>query len=382
MNFFILFILTVLRVVNALPDCDFAKYDSGCDDSANIYCDYATQMCECKPNYSLKVGDIMCLKSINEECSLSHECSHISNAKCITNDGFELRGTQLHYIRDYRSRIWHKNSVIKRRYVGFCKCIPRYQYDSHREECILKVIGSTCNDDKHCSLHIANTECISGVCECVHSHYHLNDTCILRRKYNQFCTDKSECRKNFHCDSTNHCKCIKNYNYDAQTGNCEYNNKTEDVSQLSTFDSNKLLNNISKVGGFVVVLIILLVMCMRRDAKDTISKSSVRRRSTSIYRSSRRRSSSVNSHRPLTQTSSNASRSSAYRTFEDRQIIIPMPLPMNIKMTRSASSSSSSAYSEIEYNPYLFDSLFPQNQISDNDDPPSYEDVVNDNDNH
>jgi hypothetical protein len=372
-------IVCTLKVVNAFTKCNFKIHELGCDEETNTFCNNSTQNCICKPNYSIKLENGICLQSvsIDGECMVSQECSLIPNAKCLTVDGIELRYDQF---KHFGSKIWQiSRKLVKDKFgvLGFCKCKQSYQYDRQKNQCIYKVIGSACSHHKHCSKLVTNSECHSGLCNCQISHYHLNDTCLLKKNLIDFCSNSFQCKSNLYCSQSSRCECRKNYEFNEQSSECQYKSYNEvNTLNASSNANGRLWDDIAKVGGFLIIVIVMLFLCTKKESeqKQTQNNRSVRRRSTSFSRTHRRRSSSVNSHRPLCQTPSNASRTSAYKTFEDNRqtIIIPMP----IQMVHSMSSSSD----EIEYNPYLFDALFPQQ--SDNDDPPSYEDAIKEMDHH
>ena len=253
------------------------------------------------------------------------------------------------------------------------------------------IIGSSCHENgtlkesnRSCN-EVPNAKCINGYCNqmtnnydvmftnnynvmfavnCNETHFHLNNECILKKAINENCSKTYECASNLKCivfSSVSTCQCIQNYTYDFSDNKCIATSKT-------------VWDVMAKAGGFVIIIILIFFfVCRKNEEEERSGSQRGRQHSSCVSRLARRRSSSFGSHRPLTQTSSNASRSSAYRTFEEhnnatRSIVIPMPSDL----TRSLSSLNENQ--QLSYNPYQFDSFFPQQ--SESDQPPPYHAVA------
>ncbi|XP_054163424.1 uncharacterized protein LOC128961233 [Oppia nitens] len=350
------------------PDCD-----------QELHCDNITHICYCIPNYRYLLPNGVCLQrsNVNSRCIIYKPCI---DGKCTATNDIEVNFDG----NSYNKLIVRKallNFIIKRQknnILGFCECdkerdgnSDRGSNDGYRQQCNYKVIGRHCTVDEHCAKFVTNSQCKDNVCICNDTYYHLDDSCIQKKSLDDFCSDNTQCISNLYCRNFV-CKCRKNYFYDVYSRTCLYRSGSEASETTSPTYSDTIWDNVAKVSGFVIFAIVMLFLCTRKDSEvqNDVLNGSHRRRST---RASRHRSSSINSHRPLTQTSSNASRSSAYRTFEE-----PVPIRQTIIMPSPAQlvSSLSSSSDEVEYNPYQFDTLFPQQ--SDIDDPPSYEEVVKD----
>lgn len=363
---FIIFIIVLETTINSINSFNTCHLERNCVQSS-VDCNNATHLCFCRTNIRLSPTGV-CLQSasVNTRCMLYQPCL---NANCLLTNGLELNFND----REKRNTVWQSLlELVLYRYrnkqLGLCRC----DKSRPRHNCNYRVIGSHCSDQRHCSQSVAYSQCTSsGVCVCNQTHYHFDDNCLLKKSFDQFCSDSTECQTNLYCKASQ-CRCKKNYEFDVDSGLCQYRSGT-DSTDVSANGGGNFWDHFAKVGGFIIIIVLMLFLCTKKESElqnESITGSHRRRNSS---RANRNRSSSINSHRPLTQTSSNASRSSAYRTFEEsvpikQTIIVPSPA----QLIRSLSSSSD----EVDYNPYQFDTLFPQQ--SDNDDPPSYEDVVKD----
>ena len=364
-HFFIVLIVfaITLNSVNSFNTCHF---EHNCKQSS-IECNNFYDLCFCRNNRLSPTGVCLQSSTVNNSCMIFQPCLY---AKCILTNGNEFN------FNDIKERNTVLQSFLRHtnhnKFLGFCRC----DKSKPQLKCNYRYIGSHCTDQRYCSLSVAHSHCTDGVCACNQTHYHLDDNCLPKKTFEQICSDSSECQPSLYCKSSQ-CRCRKSYEYDVSAGICQYKAGSESGDITSSHNSGNLWDDIEKLGGFVIVVVLMLFLCTKKDSELQNDPLVASHRRRSSMRAHRQRSSSLNSHRPLTQTSSNASRSSAYRTFEEpvpiRQTII-MPSPA--QLIRSLSSSSE----DINYNPYQFDTLFPQQ--SDNDDPPSYEEAVKKLDKH
>ena len=350
-----------------------------------------TWVCNLSPFYQNR-----CPK--NSECDFSNQSIYSNHENIIENNNTNeklkkilvydcFKNANCYYYISERSS-WQS----EKQQTSICKCITEHHFiDKQQMEC-KTIIGSPCHENgtlKESNLRcnqVPNAKCINGYCNkitnnynvmftnnynvmfavnCNETHFHSNNECILKKAINENCSKTYECTSNLKCivfSSESTCQCSQNYTYDISDNKCIATSKT-------------VWDVMAKAGGFVIIIILIFFFVCRKNEEEERSGSQRGRQHSSscVSRLARRRSSSFGSHRPLTQTSSNASRSSAYRTFEEhnnasRSIVIPMPSDL----TRSLSSLNENQ--QLSYNPYQFDSFFPQQ--SESDQPPPYHAVA------
>lgn len=364
----LLFVTTLHISVDSVIAFNSCQLEASCD-QRSVQCSDTTRLCLCLSTGRLPAARTsgLCLhvSSVNKRCLLYQPCL---NGHCLLTNGLELNSNHKKGDPVWQS-LFESPLSSDQKLLAFCRCDKSIPHSI----CNYKVIGRQCTHHSHCSV-VPHSQCIAGLCACNQSHYHFDDNCLQRKNFDELCIESTECQPNLYCRSSQ-CRCRKNFDFNADSGVCVSKSADESEESSSTNSVSNIWDGIAKVGGFIIIIVLMLFLCTKKESElqNESLHGSHRRRSTSTRH--RQRSCSINSHRPLTQTSSNASRSSAYRTFEEpvpikQTIIVPSPA----QLIRSLSSSSD----EIDYNPYQFDTLFPQQ--SDNDDPPSYEEVVKESD--
>lgn len=200
--------------------CDFISSETGCEDVLGSVCDPQSNVCQCKPQYPVRLLSY-CLqkKSIGEDCFTSSQCSQIKNAACFI------------FGKEYDNERFSGGHNVGRNVYGWpsgiCRCHIGYQYDNLTDSCIKRTIGSWCNDWSDCIKHTFNSYCkkTDFLCDCSWGFFYdpLTDTCNLPQLFGTKCLADEECSKERLSCLDGRCACPVGHHYDTTYANCKPN---------------------------------------------------------------------------------------------------------------------------------------------------------------
>lgn len=145
--------------------CDFESIPArGCH-LRESYCSLHT--CICKPDFPINIADRLCIakyRNIGEVCTFDQECQ--TGSKCIG-----------------------MNNSPK-----VCKCKNGYIYSEKSKQCIKGLKGASCNKDSDC---IGNHMfCSLIMCECKYGYewFSAEESCLKRAKFGENCDSSINCK--------------------------------------------------------------------------------------------------------------------------------------------------------------------------------------------
>lgn len=85
----IFLVLALLCNLDAVSECNFEKYATGCFSQANFICDIDTNTCKCHPETPVLIEHRICVKRAksNEICQFNQQCDNANGLQCAySND--------------------------------------------------------------------------------------------------------------------------------------------------------------------------------------------------------------------------------------------------------------------------------------------------------
>lgn len=151
-------------------------------------------------------------------CNDSKHCVDVSttfkdatckNGFCLCGTGAEARNCSMSEIQRPTSRntvvtIPHTckvaqdckfNNSICNTTISQCECQKEYVFSADRKSCLKKAenIESDCEEDKQCTVFLANTTCTNGKCSCMEGYHYTANACYKTIALNNTCTRSEEC---------------------------------------------------------------------------------------------------------------------------------------------------------------------------------------------
>ncbi|XP_076293786.1 uncharacterized protein LOC143215513 [Lasioglossum baleicum] len=76
-----------------------------------------------------------------------------------------------------------------------CECQKEYVWSADRKSCLKKAeaMQSVCEEDKQCTVFLANTTCRNGKCSCIEGTHYTGNACYKTIALNNTCTQSEEC---------------------------------------------------------------------------------------------------------------------------------------------------------------------------------------------